>query len=199
MSTDVFDIVPPQSREIARRTLAEVFGDRPPLLLTRLTGGVSAQTYRVDVPDGRWVLRLDAVGEAMRNPAARPCVHARGGGSGHRAAPAACGCRAWGRGHGVRGRTAPRGLPRWRSCHGVGVRLAVAPAAVTPGFPCDVAVPRSHRPDAAVRPQLEPLRPRAARSPRRGFREDPCGVSLGPGHTRAEPQRSESPQPAVRR
>jgi aminoglycoside phosphotransferase (APT) family kinase protein len=68
MIADVFEPIPAECREIARAAVSEVFGPRLPLEVTRVTGGVSALTYRLDMSDARWLLRIDAARDPMRNP-----------------------------------------------------------------------------------------------------------------------------------
>jgi len=68
MDTDPFLLLPIASREAARQAVTAGFGDRAPPVISRLTGGVSAQTFRLDFPDARAVLRLDAQRDPVRNP-----------------------------------------------------------------------------------------------------------------------------------
>lgn len=77
MTHDLFDIVPPAHRETARAALAAAFGPSRPDALAAVRGGASAAlTYRADVGDRPYLLRIETRRDALRNPHQYACMRA---------------------------------------------------------------------------------------------------------------------------
>lgn len=72
----MFDLLPADRRDTARTALTSAFGRAPVTALRAVTGGASgALTYRVDVGDRAYLLRIEAARDLFRNPhRTYPCM-----------------------------------------------------------------------------------------------------------------------------
>src|SRR6516165_8342361 len=77
MSASAFDVVPDPLRASARSAIGAVAGQRPVSRLERVTGGASgAATYRVDVAERSYLLRIESGLNARTNPNHYACMRA---------------------------------------------------------------------------------------------------------------------------